>query len=133
MLVFVLCHVDPMLPVSQDCPFYIIPSQFYLQCNRPYNKLILFKFNVTLVVDYMCASCTFHEKTYCSVLYACVRFLFFVFVACFFLWFMLFLLLFLFVFVLCLVTNVTCVSELSILFSLCFSLAQQFINPLPSR
>ena len=73
--VFVLCLVDPMLPVSQDCPFFIIPSQLYLQCYRPYNKRILFNFNVTLVLYYMCASCTFHEKAYCSVLCVCVGFL----------------------------------------------------------
>ena len=51
--VFVLCLVDPMLPVSQDCPFFIIPSQLYFQCYRPYNKLNSFNFNVTLVLYYM--------------------------------------------------------------------------------
>ena len=122
--VFVLCLVDPMLPVSQDCPFFIIPSQLYLQCYRPYNKLILFNFNVTLVLYYMCASCTFHEKAYCSVLCVCEGFLLCALVLLwvyffFFKWFILFVLLFLFVFVLCLVPNGTCVSELSILFSLC--------------
>jgi hypothetical protein len=31
-LTFVLCHVDPMLPVTLDCPFLISPSVFSNLC-----------------------------------------------------------------------------------------------------
>ena len=41
-IVFVLCHVYPMLPVSLDCPFLIAPSVFsnlYLEENQETNLI----------------------------------------------------------------------------------------------